>query len=242
MMKYVGSKASVFKHLWPFIRPHLSSETTYVEPFVGGGNSIAQVPHARRLGADANRFVVALLSAIRDGWVPPDISREEYDDIRANRDSYAEELVGWAGVGCSYSGKWFGGYAGRVRTKAGAVRDYIDEARRNCLKQAPKLQGADFRHSHFLDLDVPDGSLVYCDPPYANTLRYPGEFDTGKFWNWCRELSQFNTVLVSEYAAPEDWEPVWQGLRGSSLSANGSSGGRQTSVERLFVLSRKLES
>lgn len=232
-MKYVGSKSSIIKYIAPEIHKRLSSGP-YVEPFVGGGNAMSHITHPNRIGSDSNPYVIALLIALRDGWEPIDLDRDEYEHIRDRRDLYEPYLVGWAGVGCSYSGKWFGGYAGKVNTRGG-VRDYIDEARRNCLKQAPGLRGVDFRHCEFSELDIPDDSVVYCDPPYANTLKYPGEFDTNKFWLWCQELSGFSTVLVSEYSAPAGWRSIWSGERGSSLSANGMVGGRQKSVEHLFI-------
>lgn len=233
-MKYVGSKSSLIKHIKPYIDAHLTPSSLYVEPFVGGGNAIAGIDHPRRVGIDANPYVIALLIAIRDGWEPISVERDEYNDIRDRPHAYEPYLVGWAGIGCSYSGKWFGGYAGVVETRDG-VRDYIDEARRNCLKQAPLLRGVDLRAGDYLDLDIPEGSVIYCDPPYANTLKYPGEFDTEKFWLWCEEKSKMSTVLVSEYEAPDGWAEVWSREKGSSLSANGSIGGRKLSVERLFA-------
>ena len=233
-MKYVGSKAGIIRHIAPIIHNSLSTGNgAYVEPFVGGGNSIVRINANKRIGADANRYVISLLSELRDGWIPPDISREEYTDIRDHKDSYDDHLVGWAGVGCSYSGKWFGGYAGLVKTRDG-IRDYISEARRNVLAQAPLLTGVDLRHCDYENLSIQDGSVIYCDPPYANTLKYPGEFDTRKFWLWCEDMSRFNSVLVSEYEAPEGWSTLWHGMRGSSLSANGSVGGHKMCVEKLY--------
>lgn len=233
-MKYVGSKSAIARYIVPFIQDALVGAKWYVEPFVGGANMMSNIKHPYRIGADSNRFVIALLGALRDGWVPPHIDRDAYNDIRVNNDGYDPALVGWAGIGCSYSGKWFGGYAGVVQTRAGE-RDYIAEARRNCIRQAPSLRGAVFNHAEFTDMQVPPGSVIYCDPPYANTLKYPGEFDTGKFWLWCQEVSRFNTVLVSEYSAPEGWTPIWSKEVGSSLSANGSAGGRKKSIEMLFT-------
>ncbi|MDM2350920.1 Site-specific DNA methylase [Mycobacteroides abscessus subsp. abscessus] len=238
-MKYMGSKARITKYIAPLIISALRPDTPYIEPFVGGGNSIAAIDHPIRVGYDTNKFVIALLSAIRDGWRPPDLQRDDYKDIQRNPHAYEDSLVGWAGVCCSYSGKWFGGYAGKVQTRAG-VRDYIEEARRNCLRQATRLHGVRFAHSDYLDIEIPIGSVVYCDPPYRGTTNYGDEFDTDKFWIWCAEQSRFSKVFVSEYSAPAEWTPLWGATVGSSLSANGQHGGRKLSVEKLFTHKRNV--
>ncbi len=231
-MKYVGSKAAVAKHLAPIIQERLTPCTSYYEPFVGGANMITAI-RGQRYGSDSNRYVIALLKALRDGWNPPDISRTQYESVRRSPESFAPPLVGWCGVCCSYSGKWFGGYAGTVQTKDGE-RDYIDEARRNCLRQAPLLKDITFAIKDYREIDPEPGSVIYCDPPYRNTVRYASEFDSDKFWIWCEEMSRFCTVLVSEYEAPPDWREIWSASKGSSLSANGKIGGRKLSIEKLF--------
>lgn len=234
-MKYMGSKAKYAKAILPITLAGRRADQWYVEPFVGGANVIDKVG-GLRLGNDVNRYLVALLIALRDGWVPPDITRDEYVLIRNNKGSYTDAIVGWAGIGCSYSGKWFGGYAGVVQTRAG-VRDYIAEAKANCAKQAKLLGGVEFRAGPYHELAIPSGSIVYCDPPYANTTAYKDPFDTAAFWAWCEELAASgHRVYVSEYVAPSRWSCVWEGRATSSLSANGKVGGNKVSTERLFTL------
>ena len=38
-----------------------------------------------------------------------------------------------------------------------------------------------------------------------------GAFDHTKFWDWCRKMSENNSVFVSEYKAPDDFICVWEG-------------------------------
>ena len=54
--------------------------------------------------------------------------------------------------------------------------------------------------------------MIYCDPPYADTTGYSGvdAFDSSKFWDVMREWSKTNTVYVSEFNAPADFEAVWE--------------------------------
>jgi DNA adenine methylase len=233
-MKYMGSKARYTKSILPIILANRAPDQWYVEPFVGGANVIDKVS-GPRIGADINPYLIALLEALRDGWIPPRLTRDEYNTIRADKGAHETCLVGWAGVGCSYSGKWFGGYAGTVQTRDG-VRDYIAEAIANATRQAKGLAGAEFVSLSYDQITLPPSSLVYCDPPYADTTSYANTFDTPAFWEWCcHAVDAGHRVFVSEYRAPEDWCCVWEGRATSSLSANGKCGGNKVSTERLFT-------
>lgn len=67
-------------------------------------------------------------------------------------------------------------------------------------------------------------SIIYCDPPYANTTKYKDKFDSEKFYEWCRQRkSDGHTVFVSEYTAPEDFELVFEKEQSSALPVNTSS-------------------
>lgn len=233
-MKYMGSKAKYAKHILPIILANRTAEQWYVEPFCGGCNCIDKVP-GPRWANDVNPCLIALFRALADGWTPPRITREEYQNIRDRREDYAPELVGWAGVGCSYSGKWFGGYAGVVQTREG-VRDYVGEAIANATRQAASLRGVRFTSGAYDQMVIPPNSVIYCDPPYAGTTSYETDFDHAVFWKWTRALAALgHQVFISEYAAPPEFVCVWEGRASSSLSANGRGGGNKTSVERLFV-------
>lgn len=79
------------------------------------------------------------------------------------------------------------------------------------------------------------GCLIYCDPPYANTSGYrSGDFDSAAFWQRVRWLEGWgHTVIVSEYAAPDDFSCVWQ----QSVKANlRTRNGAESRTERLFRL------
>ena len=172
---------------------------------------------------------------VDDGWVPEKVTRGIYDDVKVNRDKYPPHIVGWVGFNCSYSGKYFGGFAGETQTKTGIVRDYQAEAIRNVLRQVDGMRGVVFENRAYYDLDIPSGSIVYCDPPYEGTTQYANEFNHGMFWDWVRDISKRHRVFVSEYSAPDDFECIWSKCAKSSLSANGVVGGNKESVERLFV-------
>lgn len=236
-MKYMGSKARIAKHILPIILKNRKDGQWYVEPFVGGANIIDKVD-GNRIGNDVNQYLVAMWRGLIDGTLTPvTVTRELYNDIKGNKAGYSLALVGWVGFNCSYSGKWFGGYAGKTKTKLGTTRDYQAEAIRNVLKQVENIKGIDMRCGAYFDLVLPENCIIYCDPPYAGTTKYKDDFHHPSFWNWCRNKAQEgHTVFVSEYSAPVDFKCVWQKEVKSSLSANGKIGGSKNSVEKLFVL------
>ena len=236
-MKYMGSKSRFVKQLVPIVTANRKPGQWYVEPFAGGMNMICTV-EGNRIANDSHFYLIEMWKAIVErgcGWIP-DVDREMYKNVKTHPESYPAEIVGWVGFNCSYSGKWFGGYAGKTKTKIGTIRDYQQEALNAVIKQAPKMQGVVLSNVSYSELKIPDKSIVYCDPPYEGTTRYHGDFDHAQFWDWVRDISKEHTVFVSEYNAPDDFRCVWEKEAKSSLSANGKIGGNKNSVERLFTL------
>ena len=232
-MKYMGSKNRIAKYILPIILKYRDYEQWYVEPFVGGCNIIDKVT-CNRLAGDTNEYLVAMWQAIQDGWTPPDfVTEQEYRNVRNNKDMFRQSLVGFVGFGCSYSGKWFGGYA-RGNNSKGAPRNYAAESYRNIVRQANSLKGVVFVHCAYDKLPLPPKSLIYCDPPYANTTKYKNKFNHADFWEWCRDKAkEGHTVFVSEYTAPDDFTCVWSKEIISSLTQNT---GAKRGIERLFNL------
>ena len=194
-----------------------------------------------RIGNDSHFYLIEMLKAVRDGWTPPDyVSEDEYRKVRVDKDSVPPYLAGFIGFGCSYSGKWFGGFARNISKGAPdaevlnkTTRNYCAESKRNLLRQVPNIQGVDFRNGSYLDLEIPDWSVVYCDPPYAGTTKYKDSFDHEVFWNWCdRQIGRGHKVFVSEYAAPPGWRCIWQKEVNNSLTKNTGS---KKGTERLFT-------
>ena len=161
----------------------------------------------QRVASDIHPDLILMWQALQKGWRPPDtVSLEEY---RMLKKSSPSALRNFAGFGCSFAGKWFGGYA---RDGRGGGRNYAARACRSLLRKIQNLQDVEFYHKSYMDFDqklLRHPALVYCDPPYrASTADYAsGLFDAEAFWQWVREQSC--TVLVSEYEAPEDFEKVW---------------------------------
>lgn len=228
----MGSKARFSKELLPILTTN-NQHSRYVEPFAGGMNMICSVPSSyKRYANDSNIYLIAMFKELQKGWIPPEsVTREFYELCKAGE--CEDYMRGYVGFNCSYSGKYFGGYAGLTKTKTG-VRDYQKEAFNNVMKQQEYLKDVVFSSVSYLELKPQKGALIYCDPPYAGTTKYKDDFDHAVFWDWVREISKDNSVFVSEYTAPDDFECLWEKQTVSSLSANGKIGGSKASTERLF--------
>jgi len=114
----MGSKARIAKYILPIILKDIKENQWYVEPFVGGCNIIDKVDHFLKIGNDSNTYLIEMWRALVKGWVPPkDITKEKYEHIKNNKDLYSWYMAGYVGFNCSYSGKWFGGYAGKTNIK-----------------------------------------------------------------------------------------------------------------------------
>lgn len=233
-MRYMGNKRRICKEILPIIIENKKVNQYYVEPFVGSASIIQEI-FGLRLGSDNNYYLIELLKAIQNNWIPPSIVTEkQYSDIKLDKEKYPPELVGFVGFCCSFGGKFFGGICRGTNNK-GRLRNFADEQVRDLLKQAPKLKGIEFRCCDYWNLQIPPNSLIYADPPYYQTTKYPtGKgFDHNKFWDWCRaKVKEGHTLYVSEYTAPEDFICVWQKEVCSSLDLN--TGGKKN-VERLWI-------
>ena len=230
-MKYMGSKNRIAKHILPIMLKE-RGVCTWVEPFVGGANMIDKV-EGERIGADLNPYLINALISIRDclSDLPKsnsDFTEENYVALRKSEDY---KYKGYAGFAFSFGGKWLGGWSRDGLNK----RDYVNESYKNALKQSPKLKGVKLVHSSYKELDIPDNSLIYCDPPYENTTSYKDPFKHSDFWQWCRDKhKEGHKVFISEYNAPDDFECVWQGEIKTNFSSTRKAA-THNATEKLFT-------
>lgn len=187
-----------------------------------------------KIGSDIDRYVIATLKGLRDGEIPPkEVSKEFYLDVKNHKDNYPDFLVGYIGYELSFGAKWFGGYVKRDDKKfRGDIYSY-----NACMKQAEKLQDIEFKCCSFDTYKDLSGYVIYCDPPYRETTSYKQKnFDYELFYNWCREISKNNIVLISEYSMPDDFECIWEKATTVSLDSNKITGdSKNIRTERLFV-------
>ena len=227
-MKYMGSKRRIIKELIPLFQ--LKSGDIYVEPFVGGGNSIEQMQGVIRKGFDSHPDTINALKTIRDRMeILPSSSLEftESDYMLVKKD-VLHPLHSYVGYCLSYGGKWWGGW----RRDSVGERDYVAESYRDAMRQSTLIQGVLLDVQDYKSIELRD-CVVYCDPPYKNTTKYGNGFDSDKFWDWARQLSKNNRVFVSEYEAPSDFQCIWEKEQVSSLT---KATGSKKAIEKLFKI------
>jgi DNA adenine methylase len=232
-MRYLGGKSKIGKRIAEVILRSTPRRDLYVEPFFGGGGSF---PHlgpsfTECIVSDIHEDLVLMWQAIQSGWVPPsNVTEDEYRSLRSAEPS---ALRGFVGFGCSFGGKWFGGYA-----RCGD-RNFAAESARNASNVARNLDTAKILRTSFFDLDIPAVAVVYLDPPYASTTGYANELDHARFWDHAKSIANAGAhVFVSEYYAPNDWICVAKFNHRKSVA---SAGARSVSTERLFVHSSQVD-
>lgn len=235
-MQYVGSKNRISKELAPIIQSYITEDTVaYIEPFVGGANMIDKINHPNKIGSDLHKELIALLNYTRDNYkeLPETFTEEEYNRVKANRDSYEPWYVGLVGFCGAFGSKYMSGFARRSNGD-----DVPAQAIRNLKKQAPNLEGIIFEHKSFLDYTPSDykNCVFYLDPPYRNTTGYStGKFPHEEFDKWALELAKNNTVLISEYQMPEDnFECIWKKEHLVNVNNRIAHGKNKKRVEKLF--------
>ena len=227
-MQYMGGKSRISKQIAEILNSAIDKNKPFVSLFCGSCAIESKVQADVKILNDKHPYLIAMWQALQNGWMPPDaVTKEEYYHVKANMDENPA-LTGFVGFGCSFGGKWWGGYA---KDKRGD--DYCGQAKRGLLKDLVGIQSATFTCLDYHDVEIPDGAVVYCDPPYANTTGYTvGQFDTNEFWDYMRQLSKRCDVYISEESAPDDFECIWGKEKVRTLEKNDNVG--RVKVEKLF--------
>ena len=234
-MRYQGGKSRIAKEIAAVISERerereRESNKTFVSLFCGSCAVEAKVTgYDRIICNDNHEYLIALLKAVQQGYeLPEHISEEQYKYIKEHKDE-DKALAGFVGFGCSYGGKWFDGYA-----KGEKGRNYALGSKHTLLKDMATLMTAKFTCLDYRDVNIPDNSVVYCDPPYRNTTSYKnGKFNTDDFWNYMRVISKNNAVYISEQEAPDDFVCLWEKPLKRCLSHDSSK--YFTATEKLFT-------
>lgn len=241
-MKYMGSKSRIAKDIVPIIQSYIDKNNidTYVEPFVGGANIIDKIVCNNKIGCDNQKYLIELYKNLEKINTLPDfITKEHYSEVRdcynKNQNTYDDWYIGAIGFLASYNGRFFdGGYAGLVNTKVGTIRNYYDEAKRNLEQQIKLLSNITWKYGDYKETcSCYKNSLIYCDIPYKGTKQYGSskEFNHDDFWNWAKEMSKSNIVLISENSARSDFECIWE----QSIKRTIDNNKRVNTVEKLFI-------
>jgi DNA adenine methylase len=213
-MKYQGGKFKMRKFLGKFLSSMRAEGQHYYEPFVGGAWVFMEM-EPPKTGGDLNKYVIALYKYIQESEeleVPDSVSEDEYNDIIYNSEDYPDWVLGYS-IGISFGAKFKGGYARSKKTNV----DFVQQFNRSLVahwNDSHRDGSVEFKHCRYNEMEYKPNSLIYCDPPYANTLKYKGageEFDSAAFWEWAEDMtSQGHTIVVSESSAPDNWACVYK--------------------------------
>lgn len=245
LIKYMGSKSKITQFIVPIIQQYINENTIdiYIEPFVGGANVIDKINCKTKIGYDKNKYLISLLNnAEKIKAFPETIEKSHYDDVRnsfnTQNKKYEDWYIGAIGFLASYNGRFFdGGYAKTNYAKQPSghivVRSYFKEAKENLTEQIPRLNNIKFESKDYTNLHNIKNSLIYCDPPYQNTKQYgvSKNFNYEEFWQWVRDMSKNNIILISECSAPDDMKCIWQ----QEVTRTVDNTKRVKAVEKLFT-------
>lgn len=101
------------------------------------------------------------------------------------------------------------------------------------LQQLERLERLQLFCDDYRNVQIPEGAIVYCDPPYRDKAEYVIDgFNHEEFWDYIRQLSKTHIVYVSEYQAPPDFKVVLEYQQRSTYSATSNT--TQTD-EKVFI-------
>ena len=232
-MQYFGGKQRIAPRIAAIINSFTRERPIYIEPFVGSAAVTCLVKARQRIASDANTALIKMWIALASGWDPPEfVSESDYQRASSNRID-TDPLTAFIGFGCSFAGKWFGGYA-----RGNSKRNYAANARNSLNKKLVGLAGVQWVNSDYRTVYVTDAisTIIYLDPPYKGTTGYAAleQFDSSAFWNHCRTLSATGSlILVSEYEAPPDFLCVAEFK--TKLDIRDKNGIKQHRTEKLFT-------
>ena len=212
--------------------------TTFVDCFCGGANIVDKVKCETRIASDYNEDLIALLKYVQFdnelSIAPGECTFEHYSDVRSDKEHkfYPQEYRALIGYCASYGGRYYDGGYGRD-TKGG--RSIYTERVTNLKEQAPNLKGIEFScrdYKDYLNMGIKN-ALFYLDPPYRGTKQYSKQsIDYEEFYDFCRELSNDNIVVISEYNMPDDFTCIWEKERKVLQKSDRVTG--EKAVEKLF--------
>lgn len=226
-MNYLGGKSRIAREIAEIVNDERGGRLFW-DPFCGGLSVAAALAHGGGPGIVSDAFtpLISLYSAVAGGWAPPEsLTEAEYSAAKHAPDS--DPIKAFAGFGCSFGGKWFGGYARSLG------RNYAAETRRALLKRIEAIRGCALGCVDFLGVEPHAREIViYADPPYAGATSYALAFDSARFWERVRSWERVGVpVFVSEYACPVPHRVVWEKTHSLSVCGGSRSAAR---VERLF--------
>ncbi len=236
-MIYQSGKTRIGKALAMFMWLVSPPETVdgYLEPFCGALGVfyyIAQMGYKSYVISDLHKDLIQLWKEVKSGKfkMPNKISEKQWNAAKNIPSPSAYKA--YVGFGFSFGGRYFSSYADKYNHIGKKFGQY---AKNSVLKVQPLLQKSNV-HIRMKDYSSykPKRLLIYCDPPYENTMdfREVEPFDHKKFWDTMRVWTKNNIVFISGYSAPKDFVKVWEQKVYSSAGKNKTN---KYVTEKLFI-------
>lgn len=167
-VQYLGGKTLIAKQLAAVIADYRRPGQAVWDAFCGGLSVAAALEEEGPVYAsDINAPLIALYRAVQGGWRPPAaVSRETYEAAKALPDT--DPMKAFCGIGASFGGKWFGGYAPtryvkKTATTHGGVSNPVLGSLRMLARRA-RDRSITFEQVDFLSIEPsPTDRLIYCD-------------------------------------------------------------------------------
>ncbi len=233
-MRYNGGKTRIAKYIAPIVNAERAGRFCW-EPFCGG---LGMTEHLKPdLASDVHPGLIALYEQLRvdPAWLDGfECTEEIYRAAKAFPDDCPAKA--FIGFGCSFGGKWFGGF-GRGHGTKNNPYSVCNTSVRGLARKLKACNNTRFRQLSFFDPQPVSGAVLYLDPPYAGTTIAGASrgFDQTAFRAraeaWARAGS---IVFVSEYDFPLG-SVVWERKAQNSLSGGSQTLG-DSRTEKLYRL------
>lgn len=122
----------------------------------------------------------------------------------------------------------------------GTIRDLSSLESLESLERLERLQSFESHNRPLLwpfvrdyrKVPIPEGAVVYCDPPYKGAEKYLVNFDHEAFYHWA--LTRDYPIFISEYAMPDEFAPIAIKQKTCSMNATATN----IVAEKIFVQRR----
>tara|TARA_Y100000389_G_C17413352_1_gene492234 strand:+ start:226 stop:1041 length:816 start_codon:yes stop_codon:yes gene_type:complete len=235
-MKYLGAKHLIGNYISTYINSIVTPDIVdgYLEPFAGSlgvFKEMIKYNYKKYIASDLQPDIILMWKKLQNNQLilPKTFDEELWIKLKNTQSPNALKAV--AGFGMSFGGQYFSGYIQKYAN--GSNRDFYKEFLNSLNKIKKLIQKSNIKfYNKSYDSYKPVNMLIYCDPPYKNTVGYDtGNFDHNKFWEVMRIWSKKNYVFISEEKAPNDFKVVWKKIKRRTLN----SSTRSNKIEKIYV-------
>lgn len=214
-MQYLGGKFRQGKQIAKIVKNLIEPQQIYIEPFCGALSSalaVSKEVNNLLILSDANEALITMWQYAINGYEFPEYVSEETWRRYKKDQNPKDPLTAFIGCGCSFAGWWFEAYA--RRHKGNLNRNYAQSAKESISKKIEQLKKINYflACKDYREYKDVKGQFFYLDPPYKGRKqnRCMEKFNHEEFWNFVRELSKDNCVIISEFEVPKDFIVLYE--------------------------------